>query len=229
MFKLFITLIKGKLLESSTALSDENALPVLSLQIREAAQDVERARKAVALAIAQEREEREAATSLQAKIGAVEARALAALEAGKDDLVREAAEVIAQMENDLAVTQQALRDMTPTVETLKQRVRQAEMRLVAVQRGNRLAIARNSTARLQRFVPGTGPERLQAAEETLARLESRQRNDAYAAEAYETLRMDRKPEQTLERLAAAGCGAPLTTTTDAVITRLKAQISPATA
>lgn len=229
MFKLFVTLIKGKLLESGTTLSDQNALPVLSLQIREAAQDVEGARKAVAVAIAQERLEREAASALRAKIDTLEARALAALQDGKEALAREAADVIAEMENDLSATRVALEEMAPTVQTLKQRVRQAEMRLVALQRGNRLAIARNSTARLQRFVPGSGPERLQVAEETLARLQSRQRSDAYAAEAYDAIRMDRKPDQTIEKLAAAGCGAPVSTSADAVIARLKAQVNPSKA
>lgn len=220
MFKLFVTLIKGKLVEGGMSLSERNALPILSQQIREAARDVENARKAVALAIAREREEKEGAAALEAKIATLESRALAALDNRRQDLAREAAETIALMDNDLAATRQALSEMAPTVQILRQRVRQAEMRLVALQRGNRLAVARDSTVRLQRFVASTGSARLQEAEETLAQLERLQRSEAYAEEAYDGLRMDRKPDQTIEKLAAAGCGAPLASSADAVMTRL---------
>lgn len=220
MFKLFVTLVRGKLLETGTSLSEGNALPVLAVQIRDAAQDVERARKAVALAMAQEREEQDAAAALETKIAALETRALAALEAGRQELARNAAETIAELENTLAATRQALANISPAVQTLRQQVRQAEMRLMALQRGNRLALAKDSTARFQRIVSGTGAERLQAAEDTLARLEGRQRNETYAAEAYDAIRMDRNPDRTIERLAAAGCGAPLATTAEAVLVRL---------
>lgn len=226
MFKQIVMLIRGRAHEAEEAFGDRHALPILAQQIRDAARGVESARRAVALAIAQNRLEKENAERLSARIDDLETRAIAALEKGREDLATEAAASIARLETELQNARQVQAEFTDGIDRLRQAVRQSETRLAALRRGERLAEARDRTRRLSRDVPGNDLATLSDAEATLARLETRQREAELTAEALVELEDRPDPTALAEKLAAAGCGRPLVTSAEDVLERLRAKANP---
>lgn len=223
MFKQILTLMRGRAHEAEEAFGDRHALPILAQQIRDAARGVEAARRAVAVAIAQNRLETENAERLAVRIKDLETRTIAALETGRDDLATEAAGSIARLETELQNARQVQAEFSGGIDRLRQAVRQSEMRLSALRRGERLALARDRTRRLSNDAPGENT--LADAEATLARLEQRQREAELTAEALTTLETGPDPAALAEKLAAAGCGRPLVTSADEVLQRLRSRMN----
>jgi phage shock protein A len=207
MFKQILTLMRGRVHEAEETFGDRHALPILTQQIRDAARGVEAARRAVAVA----------------SIKDLESRTIAALEMGRDDLAAEAAGSIARLETELQNARQVQAEFSGGIDRLRQAVRQSEMRLSALRRGERLALARDRTRRLSNDAPGDNT--LADAEATLARLERRQREAELTAEALTTLETGPDPVALAEKLAAAGCGRPLVTSADEVLQRLRARMN----
>lgn len=225
MFKQIVTLMRGRAHMAEEAFTDRHALPILAQQIRDAARGVESARRAVALAIAQNRLEKENAERLSAHIEELEIRAIAALEKRRGDLAAEAAASIARLETELQNARQVQAEFADGIDRLRQAVRQSETRLAALRRGERLAAARDRTQRLSREVPGNDLATLGDAEATLARLETRQREAELTAEALIELEERPDPAALAQKLAAAGCGRPLVTSADDVLERLRAKMN----
>ncbi|MCB1472391.1 MAG: PspA/IM30 family protein [Rhodobiaceae bacterium] len=88
MFKQIVTLFRGAVHDEAEAFTDRNALKILNQQIRDGALVVERARNALALAMAQGKKEAEQLERLRKRIGEMEAGAVTALETGKAELAR---------------------------------------------------------------------------------------------------------------------------------------------
>ena len=86
---------------------DRHALPILDQQIRDAASGVERSKRALALAIAQDEAEGRRLAAIEASISDLEERAVAALQAGRDDLAGEAAQALAAQEADRNAVREA--------------------------------------------------------------------------------------------------------------------------
>lgn len=225
MFKQIMVLIRGQAHMTEQGFADRHAIPILSQQIREAARGVEAARKAVAVAIAQNRIEKDNADRLTAQIADLEQRAIAALAAGKDALAREAAQSLAHLEGELDSSRSAGHAFEADIDRLKQALRQSERRLAALQRGERLAVARDRTQRLTHDVARSDLSSLTDAEATLARLENRQKVIDITADAIDNLRADKNPHVILRKLAEAGCGAPTIITADAVMARLRGKMA----
>ena len=110
MFKTLITLVRGRTSAIAEGVADQNALVILDQQMRDATAALERAKKALAVAIAQDNQEGERLDATRARIEDLETHAVAAIEAGRDDLATEAAEAIAALE--------AERDASATARTL---------------------------------------------------------------------------------------------------------------
>ncbi|KPF41217.1 PspA/IM30 family protein [Rhizobium sp. AAP43] len=225
MFKQILTLMRGRTYEAQEAFTYHHALPILAQQVRDAARGVEAARRAVAVAMAQNRIEAENAERLSKRIADLETRAIAALEKDRNDLAAEAASSIARLETELQNARQVQSEFATGIERLRQAVRQSEMRLAALRRGERLAVARERTRKLTADVPGEDLSTLADAEATLARLEQRQRQSELTAEALASLEADSDPSALVERLAAAGCGRPLVTSADEVLERLRSRMN----
>ncbi len=225
MFKHIVTLLRGRAHMAEEAFADRHALPILAQQIRDAARGVESARRAVAVAIAQNRLEKENAERLSAHIEELEIRAIAALEKGREDLAAEAAASIARLETELQNARQVQAEFADGIDRLRQAVRQSETRLEALRRGERLAAARDRTQHLSKEVPGNDLATLSDAEATLTRLETLQREAELTAEALIELEERPDPAALAQKLAAAGCGRPLVTSADDVLERLRAKMN----
>ena len=223
MLKMFLTFARGGAAIAEERFADRNALLILDQQMRDAVAAFERAKKALAVAIAQDRQETERLMAGKARIADLENRVAAALVAGDEGLAREGAEVIAALEADSAAAASAQALFAAEILRLRRHVAQAQARIAELDRGRRLARASEAVRRMRqgRIEPGPAHEAtLAEAEQTLKRLRERQ----VEAEAAETAldELDGAAAASVaEKLAARGFGPRLRTTTEDVLERLR--------
>jgi len=228
MLKQFFALVRGRSYEAAEAVVDRNALVILRQQIRDCADAIAAARRAVAIAIAQNEQEVAQFKKLVVRIDDLEKRTIAAIEQGQNELAREAAETIAMLEAERDASSEAQKSFSTEIERLKRIIRVSEMRLRELQRDQRIVAAVDSTQRLRESAPGSSLSALRDAEETLLRLRTRQKQIDATAAAMAEMEQSGDPAAVSEKLAAAGCGAPLRSSADAVLERLaKTMAKPA--
>jgi phage shock protein A len=224
MLKTIVTLFRGAAFRAEEEFADRSALLILDQQIRDAAAGIERAKRALAVAIAQDEAEGKRLETTLSRIADLEERAVAALGGGSEELAAEAAEAIAVMEADRDAIREARATFAREIGSLKATVRRSGQRLAELERGRRIAAAAESVRRLKAghglAVPG-GATALTDAEATLRRLRERQAEDAAATDAYEALDTEPNPAGVAARLEAAGFGKRTRPTAADVLARLK--------
>ena len=224
MLKTIFTLVRGATFRAEEEFADRSALLILDQQIRDAAAGIERAKRALAVAIAQDEAEGKRLETTLARITDLEERAVAALNGGSEELAAEAAEAIAVMEADRDSIREARATFAREIAGLKATVRKSSHRLTELERGRRIASAAESVRRLKAGSGLTGPGSATAladAEATLRRLRERQFEDAAAANAFEALDTEPNPTSVADRLEAAGFGKRTRPTAASVLERLK--------
>lgn len=226
MFKTVLTLFRGSVVAAGEELEGRNALLILDQQMRDAATAVERAKRTLALAIAQDQQEGRRLDATNARIADLEIRATAALDGGREDLAREAAEHIAALEadRDAAMTARAL--FAAEITRLKRQVANAEVRITELDRGRRIARASEAVRAVRRGdVEAARPyeSTLPEAENTLKRLRERQMEAQAADQALIEIDAASGPLATAEKLAEQGFGPRLKSTADDVLARLNAK------
>src|SRR5882672_8463627 len=224
MLKTIVTLFRGAAFRAEEEFTDRSALLILDQQIRDAAAGIERAKRALAVAIAQDEAEGKRLETTLGRIADLEERAVAALNGGSEELATEAAEAIAVMEQDRDSIREARATFAREIGQLKSTVTRSGQRLSELERGRRIAQAAESVRRLKTgsgaFAPG-GTTALADAETTLRRLRERQAEDTAAANAFEALDGDSKPAGIAEKLEAAGFGKRTRPTAASVLERLR--------
>jgi phage shock protein A len=233
MFKVLLTLFRGSVAAAEQEVVDRSALLILDQQIRDAGGALDRARRALAVAIAQDEAEGKRLESTLTRLADLEERASAALAAGRDDLATEAAEAIALMEADRDAIRQARATFAAEAAQLKTAVANATHRLADLERGRRIAQAAEAVRRLKAGcgTPGSITNAALAdAEATLKRLRERQSEDAAAEVALESLDPANSARTVASRLEAAGFGRRTRPTAADVLERLRrrAEAAPAT-
>ena len=226
MFKTVFTLFRGSVAVAEEALEDRTALLILDQQMRDTAASLDRSKRALALAIAQDQQEGRKLEATNARIADLEVRAGAALEGGREDLAREAAEAIANLEadRDAAMTARAL--FASEITRLKRYVGGAEARITELDRGRRIARAAEAVRIARRGgFEATRPyeSTLSEAEATLRRLRERQTECQAADEALLELDAVNGPLSVAEKLSEQGFGPRIKSTADDVLARLKAR------
>ncbi|MCC8954982.1 PspA/IM30 family protein [Bradyrhizobium sp. Pear77] len=230
MFKTVLTIFRGSVAAAEEELQDRTALVVLDQQMRDAAAAVDRSKRTLALAIAGDQQEGRRLEATNARIADLEVRASAALEGGRDDLAREAAQAIANLEaeRDAAMTARTL--FATEITRLKRHVANAEARIAELDRGRRLARASEAVRSLRRSgIEAARPyeSTLPEAEATLKRLRERQMETQAADDALFEIDTASGPLATAEKLAEQGFGPRMKSTADDVLARLKARRPPA--
>jgi phage shock protein A len=233
MFKLISTLIRGQAARAVEDIADRNALTILDQQIRDAGAALGEAKRALALAIAQDKSEETRLTGLGERITDLETRAAAALAGGREDLAREAAEAIARLEADRAAAAAARRTFAGEIERMRRSVIDTERRFADLDRGRRIAQAAEAVRRLRASRVGTVAREdsaLRDAEATLARLRRNQAEALAADEAFDGLDAEAGPEAVSRKLEAEGFGPRVTPNAADVLERLKQRVAaqPAT-
>src|SRR6516225_5374277 len=224
MLKTLVTFVRGRSFAIAEGVTDQNALVILDQQMRDAAGALDRAKKALAVAIAQESQEGQRLDGTRARIEDLEARAVAAIEAGRDDLAAEAAETIATLEGerDASLTARAL--FATEIAKLKGHVLQQQMRFSQLERGRRIARAAEAirVARRGRIEDASiFTVTLAEAETTLARLREHQVEADTAEAAFEALDATTSPTAVAEKLSAEGFGPRLRPNAADVFARLR--------
>jgi phage shock protein A len=230
MIKTVLTLVRGAAAAAEEELTDRSALMILDQQIRDATAAIERSKRALALAIAQDEAEGKRLEATLARIADLETRTVAALTAGREDLAQEAAEAIALMEADRDAIKAARASFAAESAQLKASVAQATRRLRELERGRRIAQAAEAVRRLKLgdSVGGiAGCASLTEAEATLKRLRECQAQDAATAAALDRLDAGTAPCSIAERMEAAGFGPRTRPTAASVLERLRPHASAA--
>ena len=230
MFKTVLTLFRGSVAAAGEELEDRTALVILDQQMRDAAAAVDRSKRTLALAIASDQQEGRRLETTNTRIADLEVRASAALEGGREDLAREAAQAIANLEaeRDAAMTARTL--FASEITRLKRHVASAEARIAELDRGRRLARASEAVRSLRKSgIEAARPyeSTLPEAEATLKRLRDRQVEAQAADEALIEIDAASGPLATAEKLAEQGFGPRMKSTADDVLARLKAKRPPA--
>jgi phage shock protein A len=230
MFKTVFTLFRGSVAVAEEELEDRTAFLILDQQMRDAAAAVDRSKRTLALAIASDQQEGRRLETTNARIADLEERASAALAGDREDLAREAAQAIANLEadRDAALTARTL--FASEITRLKRHVANAEARITALDRGRRIARASEAVRSLRRTgIEAARPyeSTLPEAEATLKRLRDRQMEAQAADDALIKIDAASGPLATAERLAEQGFGPRMKSTADDVLARLKAKRAPA--
>lgn len=222
MLKTFITIFRGQA-ASAADLADANALLILDQHIRDAAAGLDRARRALAIAMAQDAAEVKRIEEIAKRIADLEQRAVAALDGNREDLAAEAAEAIANLEADKASAENAHDSFSRESRKLRNLVTNAERRLMELERGRRSARVSEAVRRLRdRGAADIGQaSALNDAEATLKRLRQRQAEGEAADAALEALDGVSAPDLIAEKLEAAGFGDRTKPTAASVLERLK--------
>ena len=230
MLKTLVTFVRGRSFAIAEGVADQNALVILDQQMRDAAGALDRAKKALAVAIAQESQEGQRLDGTRARIEDLEARAVAAIEAGRDDLATEAAEAIATLEaeRDASLTARAL--FAAEIAKLKGHVLQQQMRFSQLERGRRIAraaeavrVARRGRIEDAPIFAGT----LAETEATLDRLREHQVEADAAEAALDALDPATGPIAVAEKLSAEGFGPRLKPDATDVMVRLRQRVAAA--
>ena len=224
MLKTLVTMVRGRTALIAEELGDQNALLILDQQMRDATGALDGAKKALAVATAQESQEQQRLDATHARITDLETGAIAAIKAGREDLATEAADAIATLEaeRDASLTARAL--FTTEIAKLKGHVLQQQMRFSQLDRGRRIAraaeavrIARRGRIEGAPIFAGT----LAEAEATLARLREHQIEADAAETAFDALDAATGPVAVAEKLSAEGFGPRLKPNAAEVLARLR--------
>ena len=224
MLKTLITMVRGRTALLAEELGDQNALLILDQQMRDAAGALDRAKKALAIAITQQGQEEQRLETTRSRIADLETRAIAAIEAGREDLAAEAAEAIATLEaeRDASLTARAL--FAAEIAKLKGHVLQQQMRFSQLERGRRIARAAEAVRVARRGRIEGAPIfscTLAEAEATLVRLRERQVEADAAETALDALDPATDPVAIAEKLSAEGFGPRLKPSAADVLARLR--------
>ncbi len=221
MIKVLDLLMRGAIADTSQAIHDANAVAILRQQIRDAAAALASARRELAVAMAYGAAEGRALDALAARIDDVTAGGRRALADGREDLGRDAASLIAALEDERADRQDAAARFGRDVKRLKDLVGRGQDRLRDLDRGLQTARATEAVRRAGlngRRVAARSTGALGEAEATLARLRARHAGEADMLDALASLD---EAGDVDARLDAAGYGR-VRTDPKAVLERLRA-------
>jgi phage shock protein A len=232
MFKTLLTLVSAAAAAAADeGIVDRSALLILDQQIRDAADALQRGKRALAIAVVQDDGEHKEIDSIS-RILDLEERAVPALAAGREELAAETAEAIAAMENDRAAVAKARATFADEIARLRSTVAGFTRRLADLDRGRRIAKAAEAVRRLKAgyYPQGViGTAALAEAEDTPRRLRERQTDDAAVDNVMQSLDAEAASATLIDRLEAAGCGPRTKITAADVLDRLRTRTKSSTA
>lgn len=173
------------------------------------------ARRALAIAIAEEAREADRRRVLTIKTQDLEQRAIEALRAGRDDLATQAAEAIAAISSDIRATEQASKHFAAEVVLARREVDAQRRRLSDLDRGRRMA---RIDSALTGTIHGSETDLDSFSEAEIALEAVRANNQNARAIRHE---MSRPAEHLIERMSEAGFGRPTHIRASDVLARLR--------
>lgn len=222
MFKTLSTLIAGVNARSEDRVRDAFAIELIDQKIREAEQSLKAAKATLASIIQRQRSEERQRDTLKNRIKDMMTRAQSAMDQDRDDLAAEAAQAVAQMENELTLRNETCNRLDQKVIRLRNSIEAGHRRIINLKQGAIQARAVRREQAIQTKLNSTigHTSNTEEAEELITRVMGR--DDPFEqSEILREIDRDLGHETLADRMADNGFGAATRTTADDVMGRLK--------
>jgi len=220
-----VTALRGGAHEMGEAVVDTQALRILDQEVRDADAELRRSKEALAEIMAKHKLASERAGQIGAKIEEYEQYALKALEAGNEELAKEVATKIANLESELTSEREQVGGYGTSVEQLRRAVSQAEGHVKRLKQQVDTVKATESVQKAQMAVAqryGGSQAKLQTAVESLERIKKRQAERSAKMEATAELAQESQDDTLDKKLRAAGI-VPDNGSAESVLERLRSK------
>lgn len=222
MFAMVKTLVTGAGARAEDTLRDHFAVDLLEQKIRESEAALGAAKETLAALIIRERNERRALEAVKSRIADLEERTRQALAAQKHSLAQDAAQAIAELENEAAVREATVAKLSERVARMRLSVEKTHRRIVDLKQGSIQARAIDAEARAQRKMNravGTNTS-MREAQDLLDRI--LERDDPFEeAGVLDEIDAGLNHVAIRDRMAAVGLGEKTKSTADDVLERLR--------
>lgn len=222
MFKTLATLINGQNARAEDRVRDAFAIELIDQKIRESEHSLRAAKATLASLIQRQRSEEKQHTTLKSRISDLTKRAKEALENDRDDMAKEAARAIANMENELTVRTETLDRLEQKVMRLRGSIEGGHRRIIDLKQGaiQARAVRREQNIQVQMTKTGVQNGSVEEAEELISRVLNR--DDPFErTEILADINRDLDGENLADRMSDAGFGTATRATADDVLARLK--------
>lgn len=222
MFNTLKTLMIGGSARAEERVRDIYSIELIDQKIREAEASLKSAKYGLASLIQRERAESRQITALQGRISDLMTRAGQALTGKRADLAQEAAQAVAEMENELELRRETVRRLETRILQLRQSVETANRRIIDLKQGAIAARAVRREQGIQKHLNRhTGGDCAMDEAETLIARVMQQDDPFEQGEILRQIDSGLQNEDVADRLAGAGFGPATKTTAADVLNRLK--------
>jgi len=224
MLETFRTLFQGAGARAEERVRSAYSIELIDQKIREAQAGLQAAKAGLASLIQRQRSEERQLVTLTGRIADLTARGQAALTAGNQALAAEAAEAIAEMENEAALRRETLARLEARVLRLRRTVEATNRRIIDLRQGAMAARAVRQEQAIQSRLKTTltGKSPMAEAEELIAGVLAR--DDPYEqSEILEEIDRGLARDDLGDRMAAEGFGKATKVTAAEVLARLKTE------
>ncbi|ALI00777.1 phage shock protein PspA [Pseudomonas sp. FW306-02-F02-AA] len=222
--KLF-TALRGGASEVGEAIADQQALRILDQEIRDADSALANAKRELVTIMAKHKLSAERVAQYNAKIKDLESKAMAALQANREDLALEVAEAISTLTNEHDAEQKQTTEFGAYADKMRKDITKAEARIKSLRQQVDMAKARESVQKAQvsaSIASGGANGKLETAVGTLNRLQAKQEQRAAELEASDEL-ADASTGNDLERKLREAGITPDQGSANSILDRLKKQ------
>ena len=224
MFALLDTLVKGSKARAEDRVRDAFAIDVIEQKVRDAEVGLRSAKDTLALLTLRLRRERTSLADVRKNIADLEKRAVAALDAGREELAKDAADAVAELENERDQRAETVNRIDRRVERMRLSIEKAQRRLLSLKQGALTARSvdaeRRAQKRLNRAIGTT--DDFAEAEELIQRVLG-QDDPLEASEIRREIDRELGHENVADRLADEGFGASRRSTGGTVLERLRSR------
>ncbi|MEO1702565.1 MAG: PspA/IM30 family protein [Pseudomonadota bacterium] len=221
MFELVKTIFKGTQARATERVRDHFAVDLLEQKVREADDDLSAAKQTLASLIMRERNESRTLQGVKKRIADLEERVKQAMDAGKDDLARDGATAIADLENEADTRTRTVSSLKDKVARMRLSIDKTNRRIVDLKQGMIEAKAIDAEHLAQRRMIrsiGKGTN-IREAEALIKRIKERE-DPVEMTEVLDDIDQELDHTNIADRLAANGFGTNPKTSTDDVLARL---------
>jgi len=224
MFRTLKTLFDGANARAEERVRETYSIELIDQKIREGTQGLKAAKATLAGITQRQRSEERQVAGLEQRISDLEARAREALKADREDLAGEAAEAIAQLENERDQRRATAQKLEARAIRLRASVEAVNRRIMDLRQGAIAARAARSEAGVHRGLTRTlaGQDALSEAEELIAGVMTE--DDPFEqSQILAEIDAGLDKRDVADRMADAGFGAATKASRDSVLDRLKAK------
>lgn len=220
MFNTIKTLILGANARAEETLRDTYAIELIDQKIREADEGLRAAKGTLASLIQRQRAEERLLATLDQRISDMTRRATEAMDAGRDDLAMQAAEALAQMENERVLRAETVLRLDSKIVRLRQSVEAGHRRIIDLKQGATTARAIRREQSLIKKLPNGEASAIEEAEALIARVTNA--DDPFErSDILRGINRELSHDGLADRMADAGFGPATRVTATDVLARLK--------